>query len=328
MTPPSAPSVSAVIVTFNRVAELRTALDRLRRQSHAVREILVVDDGSTDGTEAMVRAAFPEVRFVRLPHNSGLIWARNFGFVNTSGDYVLSVDDDSWFVEDDGLARAVAYMEAHTDVAAVACNITTRDGLVYLPRGAAPFEVPWYVGCGHLLRRTAVAQTGLYLSEFYRQGEEKDRCLRLYGAGWRVMALPDVMVHHDKSETNRKPALVRRYNHRNDLIRELARCPARLLPWRFVRSWAGNSWKNLREGPWTTDLWVLVRLPEILRIGLRHRRPVGEAAYRRWLHLAATAAPGRVGHAPVLGPHPIPPPLRGGGGRAGDFLPPSKMGGG
>ncbi len=294
MPAPAMASVSAVIVTFNRIAELRTALDRLRRQSAAPAETLVVDDGSSDGTDAMVRAEFPEVRYVRLPHNSGLIYARNFGFVNTTGDYVLSVDDDSWFVEDDGLARAVAFMEAHPDAAAAACNITTRDGLVYLPRGAAPFEVPWYVGCGHLLRRSAVAETGLYLSEFYRQGEEKDRGLRLYGAGWRVMALPDVMVYHDKSEKNRKPGLVRRHDHRNDLIREIARCPARLLPWRLLRTWAGNTWKNLRHGPRLTDLWVLAHLPEIVRIGLKHRAPVGEAAYRHWLHLAATAPPGRV----------------------------------
>ncbi|WP_431857251.1 glycosyltransferase family 2 protein [Azospirillum sp.] len=304
------PTVSAVIVTFNRCAELRTALTRLRGQSFRVAEILVVDDGSSDGTDAMMRAEFPDARYVRLPENRGLIWARNFGFVNTTGDYVLSVDDDSWFVEDDGLARTVAYMDSHPDVAAAACNITTRDGLVYLPQGAAPFEVPWYVGCGHLLRRTAIEQTGLYLAEFYRQGEEKERCLRLYGAGWRVMALPDVMVHHHKSEKNRVPGLVRRFDHRNDLIRELARCPARLLPWRFARVWAGNTWKNLRHGPRTTDAWVLARLPEILRVGLKHRKPVDEAAYRHWLRLAATAAPGRVGSALAPAPHPIPPPLR------------------
>jgi len=294
----SPPTVSAVIATFNRIGELRIALDRLRRQTHPPAEILVVDDGSTDGTDAMVRTEFPEVRYVRLPHNAGLIHARNFGFVNTKGDYVLSVDDDSWFVADDGLARAVAFLEAHADVAAVACNITTRDGLVYLPRGAPPFEVPWYVGCGHLLRRRAVAEVGLYVAEFYRQGEEKDRCLRLLGAGHRVMALPDVMVYHDKSERNRKPGMERFYNHRNDLIREVARCPARLLPWRFLRTWAGNSWKNLRHGPRLTDWKVLLALPEIVRIGWRHRRPVDEPAYRRWLHLAATAAPGQIGARP------------------------------
>jgi len=289
------PTVSAVIATFNRVAELRTALDRLRRQSTPPAEILVVDDGSTDGTDAMVRSEFPHARYVRLPHNAGLIFARNFGFVNTTGDYVLSVDDDSWFVEDDGLARAVAFLEAHADVAAVACNITTRDGLVYLPGGVPPFEVPWYVGCGHVLRRSAVAEVGLYVSEFYRQGEEKDRCLRLVAAGYRVMALPDVMVYHDKSERNRAPGLVRYYDHRNDLIREIARCPARLLPWRLARTWAGNSWKNLRYGPRLTDLKVLLALPEILRVGLQHRRPVSEAAYRHWLDLVSTKPEGQVG---------------------------------
>ena len=144
------------------------------------------------------------------------------------GDYVLSVDDDSWFVEPDGLARAVAFLDSHVDVAAVACNIETKDGLVYFPKAAAPFDAPWYVGCGHLLRRSAVESVGLYMPELYRQGEEKDRCLRLLGAGYRVVALPDVMVFHDKSEKGRKPGLERFYNHRNDLIREIARRAAAL----------------------------------------------------------------------------------------------------
>ncbi|MBK4719302.1 glycosyltransferase family 2 protein [Azospirillum sp. YIM DDC1] len=304
------PTVSAVIATFNRAPELRTALSRLLAQTHPVAEILVVDDGSTDGTDAMVRGEFPTVRYVRLPHNAGLIYARNFGFVNTAGDYVLSVDDDSWFAEPDGLARAVAYMETHADVAALACNIETRDGLVYFPPQAAPFDAPWYVGCGHLLRRSAVAAAGLYMPELYRQGEEKDRCLRLIGAGHRVVALPGVMVYHDKSEKGRKPGLERFYNHRNDLIREIARCPARLLPWRFARSWIGNSWKNLRHGPRLTDLKVLLALPEILRIGLKHRAPVSEDAYRRWLHLSKTAAPGLPQPDPAPAHNPLSRPAR------------------
>lgn len=285
------PTVSVVIATYNRAPELRVALSRLMTQTAPPMEILVVDDGSHDGTDTMMRTEFPQVRYVRQPHNAGLILARNFGFVNTTGDYVLSVDDDSWFVEPDGLARCIAHLETHPDVAAVACNIETRDGLVYFPKAAAPFDVPWYVGCGHLLRRSAVDAVGLYIPELYRQGEEKDRCLRLMGAGYRVVALPGVMVYHDKSEKGRKPGLERFYNHRNDLIREIARCPAPLLPARFLRSWIGNSWKNLRVGPRLTDLKVLLSLPAILRIGLKHRAPVGTDAYRRWLSLAATAAP-------------------------------------
>ncbi|WP_376957415.1 glycosyltransferase family A protein [Azospirillum sp. A26] len=284
-------SVSAVIATYNRGPELRIALTRLMTQTTPPMEIIVIDDGSSDGTGAMMRAEFPTVRYVRQPHNGGLILARNFGFVNTTGDCILSVDDDSWFEDPDGLARCVAYLEDNPEVAAVACNIETRDGLVYFPKGAAPFDVPWYVGCGHLLRRSAVEQVGLYMPELYRQGEEKDRCLRLVGAGYRVVALPDIMVYHDKSEKGRKPGMERFYNHRNDLIREVARCPSALMAWRLARTWAGNSWKNLRNGPRLTDLKVLLALPEIVRIGRKHRAPVSVEAYNRWLHLAKTAAP-------------------------------------
>jgi hypothetical protein len=63
------------------------------------------------------------------------------------------------------------------------------------------------------------------------------------------------------------------------------------MAWRLARSWAGNSWKNLRNGPRLTDLKVLLALPQIVRIGLKHRAPVSVEAYQRWLHLSRTAAP-------------------------------------
>ncbi|HYD30119.1 MAG TPA: glycosyltransferase [Azospirillaceae bacterium] len=299
-------TVSAVIATRNRVDELVEGLQRLSRQTMAPAEVLVVDDASTDGTSAVVRHDFPRVRLIRLPRNMGLIHARNIGFVNTTGGYVLSLDDDSWFESQDGLARALAFAESHDDVGAVALNVETRDGLVYYPRDAAPFAVAHYTGCGHLLRRRAVEDAGLYIDAFFRQGEEKDRGLRLMDAGWRITALPEVVVHHHKSEKGRSGATARYYDQRNDLIREIARCPVGLLPQRFLRTWAGHTWKNLRFGPRTTDLKVLLALPRIARIGLRHREPVKVEVYRRWVELARERQPGKIGFADAGAPplHP------------------------
>lgn len=295
-TPKRTPTVSAVIAAYNRAPELRTAINRLLTQTLAPMEILVVDDGSTDGTDQMMRTEFgpdrfPQIRYIRQPHNAGLILARNLGFVNTTGDYIVSVDDDSWFEENDGLARCVEFLEANPDVAIATCNIETPDGMIYYPRNKEPFEVPWYAGGGHVLRRSAVDRIGLYIPEFYRQGEEKDRCLRLMGAGMRIIALPHIMIYHDKCMKGRKPGLERFYNHRNDLIRELARCPVGMMPRRLLRVWAGNSWKNLRQGPRTTDLKILMALPEIIRLGRKYRKPLPPEIYRRWLDLVAAAAP-------------------------------------
>ena len=69
-------TVSAVIATYNRGPELRIALTRLMNQTTPPMEIIVIDDGSSDGTGAMMRAEFPTVRYVRQPHNGGLILAR------------------------------------------------------------------------------------------------------------------------------------------------------------------------------------------------------------------------------------------------------------
>ena len=89
-------SVSVIIPTHDRAAVLGRAIESVLAQTLSPREIIVVDDGSTDGTEALLRSAFPQVRCLRQ-ENRGVSAARNAGIVAATGEWLAFLDsDDEW----------------------------------------------------------------------------------------------------------------------------------------------------------------------------------------------------------------------------------------
>jgi glycosyltransferase involved in cell wall biosynthesis len=96
---PKHEKVSVVIPTFNRAATLRRALGSVLRQSRPADEIIVIDDGSTDGTFELLARDFPKVR-VRVQQNRGVSSARNLGIAAATSDWIAFLDsDDEWLPE-------------------------------------------------------------------------------------------------------------------------------------------------------------------------------------------------------------------------------------
>lgn len=97
--------ISVVIPSFNRSGLLHRALSSLAAQRDRPDEIIVVDDGSTDGTRAMLRREFPEVRYVRQEHQ-GVSAARNHGIRRAACDWIALLDsDDEWHPDKLALQR-------------------------------------------------------------------------------------------------------------------------------------------------------------------------------------------------------------------------------
>ena len=89
-------TIAAVIPTFNRAGPLRRALDSVVAQTRPPEEVIVVDDGSSDGTHRMIESAYPHVRLVRQ-ENRGVAAARNEGIARASSDWIALLDsDDEW----------------------------------------------------------------------------------------------------------------------------------------------------------------------------------------------------------------------------------------
>jgi glycosyltransferase involved in cell wall biosynthesis len=93
----SFPTVSIIIPTYNRKHYLGDALESIRCQTYTNYEIIVIDDGSTDGTADWIQTHYPQVKLLHLTNNTGAAAARNFGIKNALGQFIAFLDsDDQW----------------------------------------------------------------------------------------------------------------------------------------------------------------------------------------------------------------------------------------
>ena len=118
--------VSVIIPTYNRRELVQRAIDSVLAQTHPVDEILVVDDGSTDGTGEALRARYGErIRYHRQD-NAGVSAARNTGMALATGRYFALLDsDDLWLPEK--TARQVGWLDAHPEFGMVLCDVVRVD---------------------------------------------------------------------------------------------------------------------------------------------------------------------------------------------------------
>ncbi len=217
------PSVLVGITTRNRASVLPKSISSALAQNHPNLAIAVLDDGSTDDTPGLV-SGFPSVKWQRNEDSQGIIEARN-RLMSVDVDYYVSLDDDAWFLKDDEISLAVAHMEAHKGVAAVAFDVLSQDCSEPVERGL-PKAVGMFIGCGHVLRLSAVREVGFYTPCPGAYGsEEKDLCLRLADLGYSIDLLPGIHVWHDKEWIGRDWHPLHKSGVCNDLVMALRRCP-------------------------------------------------------------------------------------------------------
>ncbi|MCD6584856.1 MAG: glycosyltransferase [Desulfobacteraceae bacterium] len=127
------PLVSVIIPTYNRAWTLKKAIDSVLEQDYKNFELIVVDDGSTDETEALVAAYAESIKFIQQP-NSGVSAARNKGISMSSGSLIAFLDsDDSWYPEK--LSAQIIFFNENPD--ALICQteeIWIRDGKKVNPK--------------------------------------------------------------------------------------------------------------------------------------------------------------------------------------------------
>lgn len=115
----AAPAVSVIMAVYNGERDLAAALASLYAQSFTDFEIVLVDDGSTDGTHAILeRQRDPRLRVFEMPANGGVVAARNRAFAEARGRYIAALDHDD-LAHPERFARQVAYLDAHPDVVMV-----------------------------------------------------------------------------------------------------------------------------------------------------------------------------------------------------------------
>lgn len=226
---------TVVVMSRDRRDSLLRTLGRLAALPERP-PIVVVDNGSTDGTAAAVAGGFPDARVVRLPDNIGAP-ARTIGAGLATTPYVAFADDDSWW-DPGALTIAAAVLDGHPSVALVAARILVgddgRDDPTNAAMAASPLgdgdglpgpRVLGFLACGAIVRRDAFLAVGGFDDLLFFFGEEDLLAIDLADAGWDVCYVDTVVARHDPDPPSDGDAR-RQRELRNSVLTTWLRRPA------------------------------------------------------------------------------------------------------
>ena len=238
--------LSIIIVNWNGKTLLCDCLESLlpRIDDEQV-EVIVVDNGSSDGSPERIASEFPHVELISNPDNRGFAAANNQGFRIARGEYVLLLNNDT-LVHGTVIADSCEYLDNHADVAVMGCRVLNSDGSLQLTCSQFPsflnltlltsglWKLPWprflgryqmqhwerndernvdtVSGCYMMVRRSAIDEVGVLDERFFFFGEETDWCLRFRQIGWGVVFAPVGNITHFGSVS------ARRHNHKLDIM--------------------------------------------------------------------------------------------------------------
>jgi len=264
---PDRPLVSVVIPNWNGAHHLPVCLDALRAQTYPRLEVLLVDNGSTDGSQSLVSEQYPEVRLLALGRNLGLTGGNNAGFCAARGEILISLNNDTEatprFVEalagvllehpEAGLAAAKMLLFDRRDTIHSAGDGYGRDGIPFnrgvWQRDEGQFDEPGWIfgGCGGAVayRRAMLDQVGLFDESFFMYCEDVDLNWRAQLAGWRCWYTPQAVVYHKLSATGGGP-IASYYTGRNTLWVIAKDYPGTLLR-RYWRQALAAQWAIARD---------------------------------------------------------------------------------
>jgi glycosyltransferase involved in cell wall biosynthesis len=284
--PHPSPQVSVVIPTYNRASLLGRALRSVLNQTLSDLECIVVDDGSTDQTVALVEGfQDPRLRVVRLPGNGGCGRARNTGIRVARGELIAFLDsDDEWLPQK--LERQVARLRECEDplTAVVYCRCVVRDGLTdrtwFEPRVVYGGDVFQYLLGGwnpatpsmFLVERRSLLEVGGF-SESLPCAQDYDLWLRLAEASHHFATMDEALViKHEYGDDQMSGDPTTRVRASEILDRRWGPVIQRHCGWAGYRRWRRGRWRNVQ--------WAHFRL---IKIAVAHGRRM--EAWRYWTEM-------------------------------------------
>jgi len=224
---------AAIVPSWNREPDLRLCLEHLLAQRYEPLEIIVVDNGSDDGSSDMVRDEFPTVRLIANRGNLGASVAKNQGVAATDAEFVWFLDSDSQVEQPSCLEHMVALMREHEDFGAIGGEIfegPDRERMMTLktvcangetrtlmidPEGVQLQECDYLPTCNCLMRRDVVEQLGGFDACYFILSEDKELGWRLRKLGLRSITDSRTAALHRVSPLARRGDLFRK--HRNSI---------------------------------------------------------------------------------------------------------------
>jgi len=250
---------AVVIPSWNGAHFLGACLASLEAQTHPAR-VIVVDNGSSDGTAELVRTSFPEVSLVSLPANRGFAGGANAGIapaLRDGVDYIALINNDA-VADPDWLAQLITTAEAHPEAGIVTSKLLLADrvhidstgdfysswGWAY-PRGRDEVDRGQYDGpehhevfCGSggasLFRARMLREVGLFDEDYFAYLEDQDLGFRAQLLGWRARYEPSARAYHRMMGTSATlPNFGRYHAIRNCIFLYVKNLPSPLV-WRYL----------------------------------------------------------------------------------------------
>ncbi|MEX2115994.1 MAG: glycosyltransferase family 2 protein [Bacteroidota bacterium] len=241
---PLPPSVAIIMINFNRVDDTIECIRSLQRCEYPAFSILLIDNGSTDGSEARLRSELPDIPLLAAGENLGYTGGVNLGLEQHSSkeaDYVLILNNDT-IVEPDFLDHLVAAMEEQQHAAAACGTIYChhdREKIWYaggrlIPwRGIAVHEhkgqklprvglngvrsVSFVTGCMIILRTSMLADIGKEDERFFMYLDDIEFSARIMRKGYRLLYVPQSVIYHKVLGEKESPFKLY-YSARNRLL--------------------------------------------------------------------------------------------------------------
>jgi GT2 family glycosyltransferase len=277
------------IATHNRLPELRRTLGIVAGLNPQPDELLICADGCNDGTAEFVREHFPAAKLIEHAKPAGSIRSRIELMHSATSDLVISLDDDSYPLDGDFIARVRELFENRPWVAVA--SFPQRSDEFPETLTMTSFGPACYTG--NYVNAAAAFRRGVYLElegwtpEFEHAYDESDYTLQCLAAGYAVYFEPGIVIRHHFTSLKRNEIRTHHRHARNEQWAMWRRCPLPALlavsPYRALGQFnyarkRGIAWM-IREPAWW---WMALRgLPA----ALRKRRPVAGRIYRQWLRL-------------------------------------------
>ncbi len=287
---------SIIIPTWNGKQFLPECLNSIKPQTFKSFEVIIVDNGSEDGTERFILDKYKWVKIIRLDKNYGFAYAINRGVRSSKGKYLVFLNNDT-SVKKDWLNNLVLMAEKNPKIASINSKVLNYfnqkkiDGLGiqinevgqansvgWNETDNGQFNKPFYIfgatGGASLFNKSIFEKVGMFDENYFMYSEEVDWAYRAQFMGYKSMFCPDAVVfHRHKSSSKRKPQNLEYWQFKNMSQTIIKDMPTAVLlkNWRWLKILLvhfNTIIYQLKNGfiwpPIMTELWLFIHLPQLL----------------------------------------------------------------
>jgi N-acetylglucosaminyl-diphospho-decaprenol L-rhamnosyltransferase len=231
--------LSVVILCWNDLKVISDCLASIYAGTHSTEfEVIVSDNGSSDGSIEFIREKFPQVRLIENGTNLRFAKGNNVAIRASRGEYVLILNPDT-IIHDGALDRLIAFAGKHPEAGAFGCRMLNADGTyqqaiwpLFTPRsewclalglrplahvsswfhpgeyvgwkGDSERKVGWVAGCFLLVRSELLKRLDGFDEQFFYYYEDQDLCRRIWEAGYPILFTPNVSITHLGGQSTNK----------------------------------------------------------------------------------------------------------------------------